>query len=326
MLQYLEQRGAPRATAARACGLEPHAAAGADACVPGSAVERLWEFAQRTTGDRLVGLHMAEAYSPGALDILGYVILSCGTVGDVLKRVSRYAPLLNDGMRIDVVRDRAVVYCRIAVVESMDNYLSRSPWQAVDTTWAGLARELRRLTAKPLAASEVWLRRPRPSLADAAEYRRVLGARVVFDAPEDRFIMPLGHLAEPVLSANRALLQSFEQHAEASLAGMTESSSRSRQVAAVLARRLKGEVPLLEAVARELDMSDRTLQRLLREDGTTYQRLLDEVRRDLAIRHLANPSSSANQIGFLLGFSEPSAFHRAFRRWTGTTPGAYRSA
>jgi AraC-like DNA-binding protein len=71
-------------------------------------------------------------------------------------------------------------------------------------------------------------------------------------------------------------------------------------------------------------MSDRNLQRALRNDRTSYRKVLDGVRRDLAISHLANPSTSAGQVGFLLGFSEPSAFHRAFRRWTGAAPGAYR--
>lgn len=73
-------------------------------------------------------------------------------------------------------------------------------------------------------------------------------------------------------------------------------------------------------------MSDRNLQRALRNDGTTYQKVLDEVRRELAISHLSNPRTSTGQVGFLHGFSEPSAFHRAFRRWTGKASGAYRVA
>jgi AraC-like DNA-binding protein len=110
------------------------------------------------------------------------------------------------------------------------------------------------------------------------------------------------------------------------LSRLANATPRSRQVAELLARNLKGTVPQLSEIARELAMSDRNLQRALRSDGTTFQRLLDQVRRDLAISHLANPSTSTGQVGFLLGFSEPSAFHRAFRRWTGKAPGAYRQA
>jgi AraC-like DNA-binding protein len=327
MLQYLTDRGVDAAATARACEIALHFPAGPDDRVPGRQVERLWSMAADATGDALLGLHMAEAYSPGALDILGYVVLSCRTVGDVLDRLSRYVRILNDGMRIDVVRDGSVAYCRLTSVPGMDNYLDRSPDQAVDTVWAGLARELRRLAARPLAPTEVWLRhRPPASAAAAAEYRRVLGAPVRFGAREDRFILPAAHLDQQVRSANPALLAAFEAHADAMLSRMEGRGARSQQVAREVARRLKGAVPPLSEVARALAMSDRNLQRALREDGTSFQRLLDEVRRDLAIRHLADPATSAGQVGFLLGFSEPSAFHRAFRRWTGKTPSAYRPA
>lgn len=299
---------------------------GSDARVRGSQVERLWSCASEQLQDPLVGLHMSEAYGPGTLDLLGYIILSCATLGDVLERASRYARLLNDGMRIELVRMQSLSYCRITVVESMDNYLRRSPAHAVDATWGGFTRELRRLTAEGVVPHEVWLRRPRPPRAQQEEYRRVLGAPVVFDAPEDRFILSSPSLDVPILAANPALLAIFEQHADAVLGGMEKPGSRSTQVAAVLTRRLKGEVPPLKAIARELAMSARTLQRALQQDGTSFQRLVDDVRRELAIRHLSDPRASASQVGFLLGFSEPSTFHRAFRRWTGTTPGAYRSA
>jgi AraC-like DNA-binding protein len=325
MVQYLEQHGVPAAAAARDCGIDLRVPAGPDDRVPGGQVERLWALAVQRTGDPLVGLHMAEAYNPGALDILGYVILSCPTVGDVLDRLSRYAPLLNDGMRIDFEREGRVAYCRCEFVESRDNYLLRSPTHAIDTTWAGLARELRRLTAKPLFPAEVWFRHRAPAAVEAREYARVFGARVRFGAREDRFIVPITHLDERVRSANPSLLRSFEQHADAVLSGMDEKGSTSHQVAQVLADRLKGAVPPLRDIARELAMSDRNLQRALRNDGTSFQKLLDQVRRDLAISHLANPATSAGQVGFLLGFSEPSAFHRAFRRWTGKAPGAFRA-
>jgi AraC-like DNA-binding protein len=325
MLQYLERHGVRADESARECGIDLRVPMGPDDRVPGGRVERLWSLAVRRTNDPLVGLHMAESYSPGALDILGYVVLSCRTVGDVLDRFARYARLLNDGMRVDLVRDGDVAFCRCTVVASMDNYLERSPDQAIDTTWAGLARELRRLAARPLVAREVWFRHRAPAEADVAEYHRLLGPHVRFGASEDRFVVDATQLEEPVLSANPSLLRAFEAHADAVLAGMARQGSKSHLVAQVLAGRLKGAVPPLGEIARELAMSDRNLQRALRQDGTSFQKLLDEVRRDLAIRHLANPTTSTGQVGFLLGFSEPSAFHRAFRRWTGKAPSAYRA-
>ncbi len=324
LLQYLERHGLPAAEARGACGITLQFPAAADDRVPGSQVERLWQLGVQHTGDPLLGLHTTEAYSPGTLDILGYVVLSCRTVGEVLERLARYARLLNDGMRIEFVRENKIAFCRWTAVEGVNNYLLRNPHHAIDTVWGGLARELGRLTAKPLAASEVWFRHSVSSRDQVTEFERVIRAPVRFNAPEDRFVMPASHLDEPILSANPMLLRTFEQHADGMLSRMEKQGTKSHQVAQVLAQRLKGAVPPLSEIARELAMSDRNLQRALRNEETSFQKLLDEVRRDLAISHLANPDTSAGQVGFLLGFSEPSAFHRAFRRWTGQAPSSYR--
>lgn len=324
MFQYLDAHGVSSSKAAKECRVEIGTPPGPDERVPGSAVERLWEFAVRETGDPLIGLHTSEAYSPGTLDILGYVVLSCSTVGQVVDRLSRYVRVLNDGMRVEIVIEQNSAYCRCTIVEGVDNYLARRPREALDALWGGLARELGRLTAKPLKATEVWFRQPKPSNAEVAEYERVLGVPVRFAASEYRFVIPRSHLDEPILSANPALLAAFEKHADDALVRIASHGKPSRRVMEVVAARMKGTLPTLTEVARELAMSDRNLQRALRDDGTTYQKVVDELRRDLALSHLANPQTSAGQVGFLLGFSEPSAFHRAFRRWTGKAPHAYR--
>lgn len=325
MLQYLAGRGVPTSYAINRTQIDTSFASSPDTRVRGSRVERLWQLAVEHTGDAVVGLHMGETYNPGALDILGYVVLSCRTIGDLLERLARYARLLNDGLRVELVRQGATVFCRLTFVEGMDNYLLRSPTHAVDATWAGLARELGRLGSRPVRPLEVWFRHAAPPNDLVAEYRRVIGAPLRFDAQEDRFTLAYADLAEPLRSANPALLQVFEKYAEAALNTLEREDSRASQVARVMAEKLKGSSPPLGEVARHLAMSSRNLQRVLRESGTSYQALLDEVRRDLAIQHLANPATSIGQVGFLLGFSEPSAFHRAFRRWTGKPPGAFRA-
>ena len=326
MLQYLASRGVRTDVALGAAGIDPAFPASPDERVPGSRVERLWRLGVHQTGDPLLGLHMAETYNPGALDILGYVILSCRTIGEVLEKFARYVRLLNDGMRVEVVREGKTAFCRCTYVEGVDNYLLRAPQHAIDATWGGVAREMRRLARTPLGAKAVWFRHAAPSRAHVAEYTRVMGAPVRFGAPEDRFIFPSGHLDEPLPSANPVLLEVFEQHARAALPPIGLEQSRADDVVRVLSQKLRGAAPALHEVARELSMSSRNLQRTLREAGTSYQSLLDAARRDLAIRHLANPATSAGQVGFLLGFSEPSAFHRAFRRWTGKPPSAFRPA
>ena len=132
-------------------------------------------------------------------------------------------------------------------------------------------------------------------------------------------------LDRPVRAANAALLTMFVQHADDALGRLDERGPVSRRLLQVLATRLQGGAPTLEQVARALAMSPRSLQRALRDEGMSYQALLDVARRDLAMRHLDAPDGSAAEVAFLLGFADASAFTRSFRRWTGSTPGAWRS-
>ncbi len=123
-----------------------------------------------------------------------------------------------------------------------------------------------------------------------------------------------------------ALLEVFEGDARRRMEQLEPRGGVSDRVLRLLGRRLRGEVPPLALVASELAMSERSIQRGLREEETSYRQLVDEVRKDLALQHLARLGTSATDVAFLLGFSEPSAFTRAFRRWTGSSPTQFRSA
>lgn len=325
MLQYLEERGLPSAEAMSRARLSAVLPPQPDQRVSGSEIERLWTVAVSHLNDPCCGMHMAESYNPGTLDILGYVLLSCPTIGDVFDRLSRYVRVLNDGLRTDITHEAREVHVRASFVTNADNYLMRRPREAMDSLWTGLSRELGRMTALPLRATRVWFAYPKPSATERKEYARVFDCPVEFDAPEYRVTVNREVLETPLRSANPALLKLFSSHADQVLARLDTPVGVSGKVLALIAARMTGRVPSVVEVARELAMSERNLQRALRTEGTTYQELVDAIRRDLAISHLKSPGTSASQVGFLLGFSEPSAFHRAFRRWTGQAPSEYRA-
>lgn len=103
------------------------------------------------------------------------------------------------------------------------------------------------------------------------------------------------------------------------MADLNQANTYTRQVVQKIKRSLTGEVPTVEAIAHSLATSVRHLQRSLRAEGTSYQQLLEDTRKELALCYLKQPKHSIHDVAFLLGFSEPSAFHRAFKRWTGQT-------
>jgi AraC-like DNA-binding protein len=108
------------------------------------------------------------------------------------------------------------------------------------------------------------------------------------------------------------------------LAKLPKAEATTDAVRRLLAEKLANGPPTLEQIARRLRMSARTLHRRLDQEGTSFRRILAEVRREVAARHLREPQLAVGEIAFLLGFSEASAFHRAFKRWTGHAPRAYR--
>jgi AraC-like DNA-binding protein len=161
--------------------------------------------------------------------------------------------------------------------------------------------------------------------ADTAPYARVFRAPLRFDQSLCEIAFPRAILERPVVGSDPALHAVLEQHAEALLTRLPQTKRISDRVRQVVFARVAAETPDLDDVARTFGMSGRSLQRLLRAEGLTFRAVVDEVRRDLAISHMDAGRLSVPEIAFVLGFSDATAFHRAFRRWTGGAPGRYRS-
>jgi AraC-like DNA-binding protein len=168
----------------------------------------------------------------------------------------------------------------------------------------------------------VTLGRVRPP--DAAPWERFFGCRVAFGAAQDGFQLSGRDADAPLPVANRQLAGALDAILAKQLAGLDGGNVAARCKAALLERLASGESPEQD-IATSLHMSRRTLQRKLAEADLTYQQLLDDTRHELALCYVDDPGRSLTEITFLLGFSGQSAFTRAFRRWTGTSPSGYRA-
>lgn len=311
MAAYLEAIGVDSRAVAQSARIDLAAEEGR---LTGAQMAAFWQAAVRAAQDPDLGLHTATASGVGTLDIVGYVMLSSRTAADALRRGARLMRLLNDGLDLLVeVTPVATTATLVALGDARDPLWSEGR-QVRETIMAGLVHQLRQLTGTAITPRAVRLPHPRPAHGDAA-HRRVFGVAPRFDAEDCAVELDTRALDAPLRSANAALLVAFEAHAEAALAALDVAGATTRQVAAQIMSRLKGEAPSIAQVARGLAMSARSLQRALTEEGTSYQQVLDEVRRELAARHLAAGETVA-KVAWLVGFSEPSAFYRAQRRWT----------
>ena len=319
IITFAETLGVPRASFVEQLGLEPDALADFDSRVAHAVVDRAWALGATLTGDDAFGLHLGERSPLGAFDLFDLRFANSETVHDAIRQLARYQRLIGEGaqMRVTVEADVA----RIGLHElDPAHYTQRHEMECLFAL--GLAR-VRWVTRRPIEVIEVAFRHGPPE--DTREYRRFFRAPIVFGAARSEIVVPAETLLLPTIGATPGVAAVIDRFATRLLSELPELqldvSERAQQVIREI---LKGVRPTITSVARRMGMSGRTLQRSLGREGTEFQALLEQVQFEAAKRLLALDSSSTDEIAFVLGFSDRTTFHRAFRRWSGTTPGEFR--
>ncbi len=289
----------------------------ADARVPYSAIERAWDEAVRRTGDEAFALRAAENVTHDAFRVLEYLVRSSDTLRNAFQQIERYYRLVHDSVTVKLVEggdEARFIY---------GGKPEQVPAQAADLALALAVLRGRALTGVSWAPREVRFRRPAPR--DDSAWMKLFRSPVKFGQPENALVLDPATLHLPVTSADPTLRAILDRHAEELLARLPRVDDFVEQVRQRVTANLSGGEPDLEDIAAQLAVTPRTLQRRLKDHGTTYKVLLEELRRELATRYLRDQRMEISEVAFLLGFSEPSAFHRAFKRWTGVTPQAFRN-
>jgi AraC-like DNA-binding protein len=187
--------------------------------------------------------------------------------------------------------------------------------------WVVVARQATGVDFAPL---QVRFRHPRPTSLEA--HRRLFRAPIRFGEPVNGLVVRRALLQTPLTRADPGLCAVLDRHVRELLERIPRATALRERVRQLAAQALSTGPPRAATLAHRLHMSRRTLQRQLQGDGTSARELVDTLRRDLAMRYLSDGQVAIAEVAFLLGFSEASAFHRAFRRWSGTTPATYRRA
>ncbi|AKD54706.1 AraC family transcriptional regulator [Spirosoma radiotolerans] len=320
-----QQRGADADSLARAIGVSKEQLRDPDGRVPIRLVQALWREVIAATGDPNISLRLGELINPVAIGVLAYVMMHCPTLGQAFDKLCRYQDIVCEGIRTTGrLVQSATAEKQFMLVLQITSADIIYPQHALNSEFSIYLAVMRALTGHQVEATEIHFAYPRP--IDTTEHERVFApARLTFDAPETAMILNADLIDLPILNASPSLSVVVEKHANDILDKLRTPSLSSRVKSEIIAL-MKGEEPTLAAVAERLAMGVRTLQLHLKEAGTSYQQLLDDTRKELAIGHLREPKMSTTDIAFLLGFAEPSVFFRSFKKWTGLTPGAYRQA
>jgi AraC-like DNA-binding protein len=302
----------------RAVGLNPSLLDDPDNRIPFAQIVALYEHGARLTGDEAFGLHVGERTSVKMFDVVGYAVANSRTLGDALSRASRYHMIWNDGAELSLETDGALSRLAYRYLD-LNGAKCR---QDCEMTLALIMTFGRHVTGEGWAVREVRFQHSAPQ--DTSEHERIFRAPQRFEREDSELVFESAMLGLPLIEADPTLCAMLDRHAEELLMKLPRRGGLIDDVRALLRQALNGGDPGLEAISQQLGLSPRTLQRKLKEEQASHQDLLDEMRRDLSVRYLQEPEMAICEVAYLLGFSEPSAFHRAFRRWTGTTPRAYR--
>jgi AraC-like DNA-binding protein len=281
-------------------------------------VRDLWDAAARLADDSCFGLHASRIHSISTYGLIGFALRSCANARAALERgiewARRLAPHSEIELTIDGGKARFRFRCRPPILASRHE---------IDYFMAIFMKESRRFTGVDWDPGAVAFQYAKPE--HTLEHERILRSPLHFGADWNTVRFASGLLELPLRQADQDLCSILEKEIQQFLAQLPSAPSVTVRVRDVLSRTVQEGEPGLEVVAGALGLAPRSLQRALQEEGTTFQAILDGMRRGLAYRYLGRRGLGVNEVARRLGFRDSSAFGRAFRRWTGTSPAAYRN-
>ncbi len=284
-----------------------------------ASVKRLWEAAARLTNDACFGLKAAQHWHPTTLHALGYAWFASDSLKDALERVVRYVRLVSTAAKARLEKEEEGYRF---VLEYEANAQGLEPAvEAVEAAMVILVRMCRLSFDSELNPLMVCFKQMEPVCS--SRLQQYFQSPVYFEQPENGILFSHEVLDMSLPTANAILAGSNDRLIKEYLARL-DKSILSTQVSAHLLELLPSGHINEERMASLLHVSLRSLQRRLKQEETTFKTLLENTRRELAENYIKDNSLSISEITYLLGFSEPSNFTRAFKRWQGVSPSAYR--
>jgi AraC-like DNA-binding protein len=303
-----------------AAGIDPMLLGDPDGYVPRAQETRLWDEAVRLTGDADFGVHLAEwvvRFPEDHFDVLAFAVRSSPTLGEHYRLAGRYIRLIHEGVYLSLEEEGEVA--RLVHGHIPEQSAPRHP---VEGMLALMLLMGRKTTGDDLVPQLVRFSHARPERV--SEQERIFGAPVCYGCPRNELVLARGRLDRAQRHAELGLLAMLNRQLDRMLADLPQRHRFADMVKQHMMDELPEREPVVATVAAKLHMSPRSLQRRLQGEGTSFAAVLGELRRELALRYLGDRRLSIREVGFLLGFVDATAFHRAFKRWTETTPAEYR--
>lgn len=322
LMQFALAHGADAAALEARSGVAAADLTDADARIPFTNYVALMRSAKMLCDMPALALHLGAANDFREFSIVGLICYASPTMGAALTELNRYGRLVAE---VDVPaagpRFRIVPQGNSLLLEDMRRDPNEFP-EMTEATWARFIGETRRHFPDAPFALSVQVTHAAPEHRDA--YREVLGVPVTFGVARNAIEIDPSWLGIELHNPSVYAFGVLSAHADQLMRSLEDARTMRGRIEAMLIPMLhRGEITM-EAIARQAGMSRQSLYRRLKGEGIGFETLLDDLRRRMAIHYLEGGRTSVNETGYLVGFSDPSAFSRAFKRWTGKSPRHWR--
>ncbi len=316
----LENEGYDAVNIFRQAGLDPNALPQPGARFEFPAVKRLWTLVLEVTKDPCFGLKVGQQFHPSAAHALGYAWLASDTLLEAFQRLIRYYHVITTDK--ETIRFDAEGRGYRFLWDDSETYYGISDAE-YDEGFAAVVTLCRLSAGGHLTPCSLRMRRPPPSCEDA--FAAFFRSPIDFEAGENSILFDCEVLEAPLPTGNIQVARECDRVIDRYLAQL-ERDNIAASTKALLVKQLPSGSATEGGIAKALNLSVRTMQRRLTDEGTTFKQLLDNTRRELALQYIRDQTVSINEMTYLLGYSELANFSRAFKRWTGQSPRAMRVA
>lgn len=289
---------------------------GADDFVPASRVQAALDAIQKTTGRNAV-LAMIDASPLGSFGLFDYLFATSASFGDALRQFRRFYRIMTEIVTLDIIEEKQELRVRHLLKGGTTRIVTLTEF-----AFAAIVSRAR-LTLGAIPLLHVTFTH---HAEDPRAFESFFRCSVTFGGEIDELVFDASITRIPFVTADATTLHVLEQHAVDLERRLVEPVGLRERVEAAIASSLVRRACNESTIAKWVGVSKRTLQRALAAEGTSLRKLVADVRRDIAVRRLEQTDVPIAQIAFELGFAQNVGFHRAFMRWTGMTPGAFRAA
>lgn len=269
------------------------------------------------TQDEFMGFGQGRKSKPGTFSMMAHAVINCPNLGVALERGVKFYELFELSQESRLVRDGDQARLQFDVDERLD--FRELIIEAAFFVWL---RFMGWLVGKPIVPSAVFLNYAADELG--AEHRYMFNCPVNYNAPINEVVFKADYLDLPLVQNELSLSRFLKTSVEQLLDGNINSVGLPAQIRAILSKDYGHSFPDFGEICEELGMTPQTLRRRLKDANTSYQEIKDAIRQEASVHYLSKPELSIDEIALLMGYSEASSFHRAFRKWTGKTPSNFR--